>query len=136
MATFVLTDAYISINSVDLSDWCTSVTLSVEVDEQEDTAFGDTYRSRLGGLKDWSLDLELNQDFAASAVEATLFSLLGTSTAVDIRANTNTVTATNPRYTGNVLVTQFSPIDGAVGDIATTSVSWPGNGTLTRATST
>lgn len=136
MGTFVLTDAYISINSVDLSDWCTSVTLSVEVDEQEDTAFGDTYRSRLGGLRDWSLDLEFNQDFAASAVEATLFSLLGTSTAVDIRANTNTVTATNPRYTGNVLVTQFSPIDGAVGDIATTSVSWPGNGTLTRATST
>lgn len=136
MSTFVLTDAYISINSVDLSDWCTSVTLSVEVDEQEDTAFGDTYRSRLGGLRDWSLDLELNQDFAASAVEATLFSLLGTSTAVDIRANTNLVTATNPRYTGNVLVTQFSPIDGAVGDIATTSVSWPGNGTLTRATST
>lgn len=136
MSTFVLTDAYISINSVDLSDWCTSVTLSVEVDEQEDTAFGDTYRSRLGGLRDWSLDLEFNQDFAASAVEATLFSLLGSSTAVDIRANTNLVTATNPRYTGNVLVTQFSPIDGAVGDIATTSVSWPGNGTLTRATST
>lgn len=136
MATFVMTDAYISINSVDLSDWCTSVTLSVEVDEQEDTAFGDTYRSRLGGLRDWSLDLEFNQDFAASAVEATLFSLLGSSTAVDIRANTNLVTATNPRYTGNVLVTQFSPIDGAVGDIATTSVSWPGNGTLTRATST
>ncbi|HEY5987000.1 MAG TPA: hypothetical protein VIV12_11590 [Streptosporangiaceae bacterium] len=136
MATFVLLDAYISVNSVDLSDWCTSATLSVEVDEQEDTAFGDTYRSRLGGLRDWSLDLEFNQDFAASAVEATLFSLLGTSTAVDIRANTNLVTATNPRYTGNVLVTQFSPIDGAVGDIATTSVSWPGNGTLTRATST
>jgi hypothetical protein len=64
MATFVLTDASVVINSVDLSDRVSSVTLSVEVDEQEDTAMGDTYRSRIGGLRDWSVDIEFHQDFA------------------------------------------------------------------------
>jgi hypothetical protein len=81
------------------------------------------------------MDAEFNGDFAASAVDATLFPLLGTSVAVSIKPTSDTTTATNPAYTGNVLITQYSPVDGAVGDIATTSVSWPGNGALTRATS-
>jgi predicted secreted protein len=134
MSTFVLTDAAITINAVDLSDWITSVSVSAEVDEQEDTAFGDSWRSRLGGLKDWTLDIEFNQDFAANAVDATVWPLLGTSTAVVIKPTSAAVGATNPSYSGNVLVTEFSPVDGSVGDLATTSVSWPGNGTLTRAT--
>lgn len=135
MATFVLTDAVVTVNSVDLSDWCSSVTLSLEVDEQEDTAFGDSYRSRLGGLKDWSIDLDLFADFASSAIDQTIWSLVGTSTAVTVKATSGSTSATNPIFSGNVLVTEYSPIDGGVGDVATTSVSWPGNGTLTRATS-
>ena len=48
----------------------------------------------------------------------------------------NTTTApTNPQYSGNVLVNEYNPIEGAVGDLGTTSVSWPGAGALTRATS-
>lgn len=134
MATFTLTDASVTVNSVDLSDWITSVTLSVEVDDQEDTAMGDTYRSRIGGLKDWTLDIDFNADFGSSAVDQTVWPLLGTSTAVVIKPTSAAVSATNPSYSGNVLVTEYSPIDGGVGDLATTSVSWPGVGTLTRAT--
>jgi hypothetical protein len=135
MATFVLKDADVTVNSVNLSDWCTSVTVKVEVDDQEDTAMGDDYRSRVGGLKDWSIDLDFNADFAANAVDQTLFSLLGTSVAVTVKPTSGTTSATNPQYSGNVLVTEYSPVDGGVGDLATTSVSWPGNGALSRATS-
>jgi len=63
MATFAFTDAYVSINSVDLSDHVRSVTINVEAEDLEDTAMGSTFRSRIGGLKDWSLDIEFNQDF-------------------------------------------------------------------------
>lgn len=135
MATFVLKDADVTVNSVNLSDWCTSVTVKVEVDDQEDTAMGDDYRSRVGGLKDWSIDLDFNADFAANAVDQTLFSLLGTSIAVTVKPTSGSTSATNPQYSGNVLVTEYSPVDGGVGDLATTSVSWPGNGALSRATS-
>lgn len=135
MATFVLTDADVVVNSVNLSDWVTSVTLSVEVDDQEDTAMGDSFRSRVGGLKDWTLDIDFNADFAASAVDATIWSLLGTSVAVTVKPTSSATSATNPSFGGNVLVTEYSPVDGGVGDLATTSVSWPGNGTLARSTS-
>lgn len=135
MATFVLTDADVTVNSVNLSDWVTSVTLSIEVDDQEDTAMGDTYRSRVGGLKEWTLDIDFNADFGSSAVDQTVWPLLGTSTAVTVKPTSGTTSATNPSYSGNVLVTEYSPIDGDVGDLATTSVSWPGTGSLTRATS-
>jgi hypothetical protein len=33
------------------------------------------------------------------------------------------------------LVTQHVPVGNAVGDLATTSVSWPTSGTISRATS-
>lgn len=137
MATFALLDAVITINSVDLSDFATSVTLSIEVDEQEDTAFGDTYRSRIGGLKDYTLDIEWNQDFAAGAVDATLWPLLGTVTTWSVKATSDATAATNPLYSGSVLVNQYTALDGAVGDKASLSTSWPGAvGTgVTRSTS-
>lgn len=135
MATFVLTDADVTVNAVNLSDWVTSVTLSIEVDDQEDTAMGDTYRSRVGGLKEWTMDIDFNADFAASAIDQTIWPLLGTSVAVTVKPTSDTASATNPSYSGNVLITEYSPIDGDVGDLATTSVSWPGNGALSRSTS-
>lgn len=134
MPSFVLTDARIEINAVNMSPFCTSATLKLEVDDQEDTAFGDTYRSRVPGLKDWSCDFDFNSDFAASAVDQTLWPLFGTSVSIKIRPTSGSISATNPEYSGQVLVTEYTPIDGGVGDLATTKVSWPGNGTLSRAT--
>jgi len=135
VASFAFTDASVTINSVDLSDHVRSVTLNIEAEDLEDTAMGDTFRSRIGGLKDWSIDIEFNQDFAASEVDATIFPLLGTVVAVEVRPTSSSVSSTNPKFSGNVLVSEYNPLDGSVGDLATTSVSWPGAGALTRATS-
>ena len=68
MATFVFTDASVTINSVDLSDHVRSVTLDITAEEQDDTAMGATFRSRKGGLKEGSLSLEFNSDFAAAGI--------------------------------------------------------------------
>ena len=73
MAKFVLTNAMVKINSVDLSDHVSSVTLDITADEVEDTPFGQTFKSRLGGLKDGTLSIDFQQDFAASEVDATYF---------------------------------------------------------------
>lgn len=135
MATFAFTDASVVINSVDLSDHVRSVTINVEAEDLEDTAMGDAFRSRIGGLKDWSVDIEFNQDFASSEVDATIWPLLGTTTTITIRPTSSPVGPTNPSYSGSVLVSEYNPLDGSVGDLATTSVSWPGAGALTRSTS-
>lgn len=134
MATFVLTDAYVSVGGTDLSDHVRQVTLNITADQQDNTAMGATYRSRLGGLKDWSISLEFNQDFAASEVDATLWPLLGTVAAVAVRPTSAAASATNPEYSGNVVVSQVNPLSSGVGDLATQSVTWQGSGTLSRAT--
>jgi hypothetical protein len=135
MATFVFTDASVTINSVDLSDHVRSVTLDITAEEQDDTAMGATFRSRKGGLKDGSISLEFNSDFAAAEIDATLFPILATTVAFVVKPTSSAVSSTNPSYSGNCLVTQHVPVGNAVGDLATTSVTWPTSGTITRATS-
>ena len=131
----MLSNASITINSVDLSSYVTSVTLSQSADNLEDTAMGDTSRSYIGGLKSGSVDIEFNADFAAAKTEATIFPLVGTSTAVVVKPVAASVSATNPSYTFNAIVTEWDTLNGSVGEIATHSVSWPITGAITKATS-
>jgi hypothetical protein len=135
MAEFAFTDASVVIDGTDLSDKVRQVTLTVSADELDKTAMGSTFRSRIGGLKDWSVSLEFNSDFAASEVDATLWPLLGTVATITIKPTSAAVGATNPSYSGDVLVSQANPMGNSVGDLATVSVQWPGAGALTRATS-
>ena len=134
MASFAFTDAAVTVNSVDLSDYVRQVTLNVSADELDDTAMGDTFRSRIGGLRDWSVAIEFKSDFGASLVDETLFPLLGTTTTVTVKPTSAATSATNPLYSGTVLVSQVNPMGNSVGDLATVSVTWNGAGTLSRAT--
>lgn len=135
MAKFVATDYNITINGANFSSSLAAATLDITAEEQETTAFGSTYRSRVGGLRDASLTLDFMQDFAAASVDATLFPLLGTNATVVIKPTSGTVTATNPEYSGVFLVTQYQPYASSVGDLATLSVTWPlASGSVTRAT--
>ena len=93
MAKIVLTNAYVSVGGVDLSDAISSVSLSTTSDSVETTAFGSTAaRTRVGGLADNSVTLEFHQDFATSEVEQTIYPLLGTTTTVIINANGSSTT--------------------------------------------
>lgn len=135
MAVFVLTDAAVTINSVDLSGKVRKATLKTSAEDKDSTAMGATYKARAGGLKDWELTLEFNSDFAAAQVDATLWPLLGTNSTVTAKATSAANSATNPQYSGSALLKEYSPIDGAVGDMATATASFAGAGTLSRLTS-
>ena len=135
MPVMVLKNAYVLINSVNLSDHVKSVTINYAAEIIEKTAMSANSKQRIGGLKDWSIDIELNQDFAAASVDATLFPLVGAAAfPIEIRPDAGVVSATNPKYTGNALLESYSPITGTVGELATTSITLPGDGDLARAT--
>ena len=85
MAKLVLTNPQITVAGTDLSGWVTSVTLDTKYDIVETTAFGDTAKKRVAGLADNSISLEFQQDFASSAVEATIYPLLGTAATIAIK---------------------------------------------------
>ena len=135
MARIVLTNAYVTINSVDVSDHVASVTLNSSIDVVETTAFGTTgARTRIGGLADNSISLEFHQDYASTSIEATIYPLLGTTTTVVVKPNGSSTSTSNPSYTSTVLVSEWTPLNGAVGELATASVTWPVSGAITKAT--
>ena len=133
MAKFVAKDYDIEINGDDFSSSLAAVTLNLTAEEQETTAFGNDYRSRVSGLKDASLALDFHQDFGASSVDATLYPLLGSEATVVVKPTSGTVSPTSPGFSAVYLVTEYSPFDSSIGDLATFSVEWPiASGTVTR----
>jgi hypothetical protein len=135
MAEFIYTNAFLSIGGTDLSDHVRQATITYNAEMQDKTAMGDLTRTRLGGLKDWSLEVNFNQDFAASNVDATLFPIVGDSVAIILRPDAAAVSPTNPNFTGNAILESYAPLGGNVGDMAETPVTFQADGTLTRATS-
>jgi hypothetical protein len=136
MAVFMQNSVTVTVNSVDLTDHITSVSgFNETCADLTTTAMGETNVSRIGGLKDASVSITFLNDFAASETYATLASLLGTAINVTITPASGSVTATNPKKTASCLVTELPFIDGAVGDLAEVSVTWPVTGAITTATS-
>jgi len=133
MAVLVLKDATITINSVALSDHANSVTVNYEIDSVEVTAFGSGGHTFTGGLQNNSVEVQLNQDYAASNVEATVYPLVGTTTTIVIKPTSSAVSATNPSYTiSNAFLAAHTPVAGAVGELGMTSLSFTG-GTIAKA---
>ena len=134
MAKFYAQDYKVTIGTAILSTSIASVTLDISTDEVETTAFGSSYRTRIGGLKDASVSFDFHQDFAAGAVDALLFPLMGTLVDVKIAPTSGTVTASNPEYRFSALCTQYQPYAGSIGDISSFSVTWPVSGEVVRGT--
>jgi len=135
MAIFVATDFSVSINgSTALASYLTQVELKSSANDITTTSFGSTWVTRVAGLKEGSLTLQFNQDYAAATVDATLWPLLGANATVVIKPTSTAVSASNPAYTLVCLVTDLTPVSGNIGDLATFSVTWPTNGTVSRAT--
>jgi len=135
VSQIVLTDASVTVNSVDLSDHVTQVVLNYEVDAVEVTAMSDGAHKFTGGLTNVSATVDFQQDFDAASVDATIEPLVGTTTTVVIKPTSAAVGATNPTYTlTGTYVASHTPLNASVGDLSTTSVEFQG-GTLARATS-
>ncbi len=135
MAVFLNNKVGVKVNSVDLSDHVTSVTLNRQFDELDVTAMGDSSRKAVKGLESSSVTIDFLNDTAAANVLATLQAAWGTTvTVVLLQDKGSAVSATNPLYTMSVLVNGTQDINGAVGDIGSQSVTWNCNSTVAVAT--
>ena len=80
MAIYVITNALVLVNAIDLSDHCSKATCEDNRDEVDVTAFSaGGYKMMTKGLGEASITLDFFQDFAASKVHATLQPLIGSS---------------------------------------------------------
>lgn len=125
MTTFAALDLRVEINSVVMSAHAKSVTMPSQFDELDDTAYGDVGRSRITGLEDGSLGITWNEDFDASAVDATIWAARKQAVVCKVRPTSAAISATNPEYVGSYLVSQINPFGNTVGDLASRSTQWP-----------
>lgn len=137
MARIVLTNVDVEIAGVNLSDFISSVSLSSTYDAVETTAFGGgnvpaAARTRQAGLVDNSVTFDFHQDFAAGEVEATIYPLLGTVIQVKIQPTNAAISVDSPQYVFSALCSEWTPVNGAVGELATASVTWPISGAIVK----
>jgi hypothetical protein len=139
MSVFLNNQVGVKIATVDLSDHVKSITLNRQFDELEVTSMGDFSHRYVKGLESSTLTLSFLNDTAASSVLTTLQSNWGTSVAfalVQTKGNpTTTISATNPLYTGTILINKTTDLNGATGDISTQDITFTINSQVTVATS-
>lgn len=135
MAKMILLASYLNLASNDLSGYTSKAELSVEVEEKDVTTFASSgWKEVLGGLKAGTLAIGWKQDVAASAIDSIMWPLLGTVVTFEVRLSNAAVGTSNPKYTGSVLIKEWKPITGSVGDTAELDVSYPTSGAVARAT--
>jgi len=127
-----LSNPSVTINSVDLSDQCTSATVTYTAEALESTAFGDTARKYTSGLQNNEVTVTLYQSYAATETEASIYALVGTTTTLVLKPSSGAVSSTNPSYTltGAYLETH-TPIAASLGELSTVTLTFRG-GTLAK----
>ena len=133
-----LSNPALTINAVNLTDQCTSATLTNVTQPQNSSAFGSTDSFYVSGMTDHTFECELFMSYAASETYATLAALVGTQTTVTISptaAGLVTPTATAPKFTlTNCYLAELPLLDATLSELSTISLVFTG-GSLTTATS-
>jgi hypothetical protein len=127
MSIFLSNGVVVTLNSIDLSDHVTSVTINRVFDELEVTAMGDSAHKFVKGLEASTVTIDFLNDTAAGETLATLQAAWGTTVPLTLKQNSGVVAATNPEYQTTVLVNNTTDINGAVGDISTQSITFTCN---------
>ena len=128
-----LSNPTLSINSVDLSDQCTSAVINYVSEQLENTTFSNTSRSFTAGLYSNSVTVTLYQSYAATETEASIYSLVGTTTTLVLKPSSSAVGASNPSYTlTGAYLSAHTPINASLGELSTIDLTFSG-GVLTKA---
>ena len=135
MSVFLNNKVGVKINSVDLSDHCTAVTLNRSFEELTVTAMGDSGQKYVKGLEASSVSISFLNDTASASVLATLQAAWGTNvTVVLLQDKASAVSATNPLYTMTCLINNTTDINGSVSDLAVQDLTFNVSGAVTVAT--
>ena len=137
MAVYLSNGVVLTVNSVDLSNCVSAVTINRSFDELEVTAMGDSAHKFVKGLEASSITIDFFNDSATAKTLQTLnsSSVWGNVVTVTVKQSSAATSAENPLYTMSCLINNTTPINGAVGDISTQSVTWNCTSTVAVTTS-
>ena len=125
-----LSNPGVMVNSVSLTDQCTSATVTNMAEALESTAFGSTSRVFVSGLFNQEITLDLYMSYAASETYATLAALVGTTTTVKVSntvAGLTSASPTEPRFElVGAYLESLPVINATMGELSTISIVFKG----------
>ena len=132
MAVYLANTGVLTVNAVDLSNLVSSVTINRSADELEVTALGDSGHKFVKGLEASSITIDFFNDADTAKTLQTLnsSSVWGNNVVVTFKQSGGATAPSNPLYTMTCLVNNTQPVNGAVGDLSTQSVTWNVSGTI------
>jgi hypothetical protein len=130
LTTFLNNTLVVTLNSVDVSDQVTAATINQAFDELETTTMGATSHTFVKGLESSTVTLDFLNSYAAAEVATTLQSAYGTTVPLTIKPTSAVISATNPEYQTTILVNNLTPVNGAVGDLSTQSITFTCNSAI------
>ena len=135
MAVYLANTGVLTVNSVDLSPLVTNISINRAFDELEITSLGDTGHKFVKGLEASSITIDFLNDSASAKTLQTLNTTWGSSVTVTFKQTSAATSAENPLYTMTCLINNTTPVNGAVADLSTQSVTWNVMGTIAITTS-
>ena len=135
MSVYLANTGVLTVNAVDLSTLVTAVTINRSFDELDVTVLNDLGHRFVKGLEASSISIDFLNDEASTKTLQTLNSTWGSNVVVTFKQTSAATSASNPLYTMTCLINNTTPVNGAVADLSTQSVTWNVSGTIAVTTS-
>lgn len=141
-SAFVLISTSTATGTRDMSSRVMKVSLTRDADEHDDTVMGLTAHSRVIGLESWEFSMGMLQSFSTADGGENTNSILrelytmskaGQKFLVTVRKHsTELLGLGNPTWSGLCVLKNYNPLDGEVGDLLKTDVTFLGSGNLSE----
>lgn len=110
-----------------------AVTINRSSDMLDISEMGVTTKINMAGLNEWSIEVEMLQDFTSGSVDTLIDARYGTAAfGIQVQPDAGTVGVNNPEFYGQCVLESYNPIDGTVGDAIMVRATFRCAGDLTR----
>lgn len=122
-----LSNPVVTVNSVALTGFATSATMTRTLESIDTTSFGQTSREYSSGLANNEVTMSLFMTYGAAEVYGTLKALVGTRTTVTLKASSAATSATNPIHTLTGAYLESLPVvQTTVGEMSQIDITFTG----------
>jgi hypothetical protein len=125
----------VHIDGHDFSGYVKSASVNRQKDELDTTASGDGAHSQIPGFSKDSFTFNFYQDKDMTILDAVLSNIYDAETAVvvEVTKSGSTISESNPSWTGNAKLYNYSPFQGDVGTVVMAPATFQCDGPIVRA---
>jgi len=135
MAKTVLGDVKVVLDSYDLANYVSQITLNLQKDLLETTGMGDSSKTRVAGFQDWSATLTFFDDLSDNSINEKIYGWVTATSPITVAIKAidgSAISADNPEYQGSCWIQSAPVLSGAVGQVAGGQLQLVGQGALVR----